>query len=90
MTTRKLTRCEIYWDTQDPNNEGWAERATYDDGHQESGPCYGTPANADQSDLEDAVVDLAFLHGTTIEPGDVAVDMHVDGGYAIWDAPECL
>ncbi len=81
--TRKLIRVEVYCES-----EAWTERAAYDDGHQESGPYYGPPANADQSDLEDAVVDLAFRCGRRIETGDVAVDMHIDGGYAIWDAPE--
>jgi hypothetical protein len=84
---RKLTQVEIYWDSQDPNNEGWAERLTYDDGHQESGPCdlIDTP-EASRTELQEAIVALAWQNGIEIRDDEVAVEPNVDGGYAEWTA----
>jgi len=84
MTT--LIRAEIYWDTQDPQNEGWAWRARYAGGHEESGEWdFLLAADADADAIQRAVVAVAHQHGQQIEVGDVAVDMH-DGGHGIWDA----
>lgn len=82
---RALTQAEIYWDSQDRANEGWAFRLTYEDGHQESGEWEGsTPIDAAHSHLEDAVVDLAYENGVEIERGNVAAEPKQDGGYACW------
>ena len=84
---KQPTQLEIYWDKQDRANEGWAERVTYSDGSQVSGPS-GLAAQGTQTELEDAVVDLARQHGLTIDGGSVAVEPNVDGGYACWIDPE--
>ena len=83
--TRELKQIEVYWDSQDPANEGWAERLTYDDGHQESGPCDELDHDdATSGELQDAVVALAWANGIEIDTAAVAADSRQDGGYAVW------
>lgn len=77
--TRQLVRATIYWDSQDSDNEGWAYRVQYDDGHEETGPWDG-PASAA---VDAMVVTLAHQHGVTITKGDVACE-DVDGGCGEW------
>lgn len=86
-TTRTATECKIYWDTQDPANEGWAYRVLFSDGHEESGAWeWDLPRQATIGQLQDAVVTLAYEHDIAIAAGDVAGDESVDGGYAEWIA----
>tara|TARA_Y100000310_G_C20612916_1_gene778976 strand:- start:411 stop:680 length:270 start_codon:yes stop_codon:yes gene_type:complete len=82
MTSRTIAKLEIYWDSQDSNNEGWAERITYNDDHQESGELSWPLADdAKGSALADAVVNLAFLNDLVIASDDVGVEA-ADGGHA--------
>ena len=78
--TRELIEAGIYWDSQDPNNEGWAYRLFYDDEHQESGPFDWE----EDGDLAEGVVELLHQNGISILVGEVANEPRIDGGYATW------
>tara|TARA_Y100000296_G_C5152956_1_gene247433 strand:+ start:1171 stop:1437 length:267 start_codon:yes stop_codon:yes gene_type:complete len=81
---RTITKIEVYWDAQDPNNEGWAERITYNSRFQESGElCWDLDDDADGSEVCEAVCYLASVHRIYIEADEVAYD-HADGGHAVW------
>ena len=82
MTTT-ITEIKVYWDTQDPANEGWAYTIYGEDRIIESGPIEFLEDFADGGSLQEAVVNLAAEHGVDIETGDVATEQH-DGGFAIW------
>ena len=91
MATRTLTGCQIYWDTQDQNNEGWAYHVYYSGGHNDSGSWdRDLPRGADRTELSDAVVDLADLHNAVISADAVDVGPDIGGdywfGYAEWSA----
>ena len=81
MTTKEVAEIRIIWDTQgDPEN--WAERVTYSDGSQDSGPCCWEPSGID--DLPTAVVETAAVCGVTSSPDEVAFNRYCEGGFAIW------
>jgi len=80
-----LKQLEIYWDSMDPYNEGWVERLTYDDGHQEFGPAvYPDVTDASLTELQAAVVNLAWVHVIEIREDQVTVYPLLGGGYASW------
>jgi hypothetical protein len=74
MTTETTTMTEatIYWDSQDPTNEGWACRVRFSDGHEETSG-WDWPLTRDD-ELPDAVVTLAWAFGNKILASDVAVE----------------
>ena len=80
-TAEQITEILVYWDASDPNNEGWAQRVTYEDGHQESDEATHDVATMD--DLDVAVVAAAYAYGLTIENDSVAIDKS-EGGSGIW------
>lgn len=91
MTTENtVTRIEIYWDAQVPDDEGWAYRV-YRGEHEESGALedhsggLDLPADASRSDLQQAVQSIAFVEGVEIDADDVAYEPLL-GGYAFWIA----
>ena len=81
----ELTKAEIYWDTADPENEGWAWRVRHGD-VDESGPWdHNLPDVANETRMQEAVALLAHEHDVTIDPGPVAVDTS-GTGHASWEA----
>jgi len=78
----EITCVEVYWD-----HDGYAERVTWEDGHQLSGPCEWMEPQDDLSDLPDAVSEVARAYGLEIRPGMVAVHRE-EGGYGIWTSDE--
>lgn len=87
MSDRKLTSVKLFFDASDPQNEGYAYRACYSDGHQES-EAYDeisasiTPSTATLRD-----------HCETIAEGLGGVDgetnfCHHDGGVTTWNTLE--
>lgn len=69
-----LTTATIYWDTQDPTNEGWAYRVRYSDGHEESGE-WDAMINERDGGVADAVIDLVAQHGgPEIDSGSVSIE----------------
>ena len=80
--SRELTSCRVYWDTSDPNNEGWAEKLEFNDGHEESGPCHLLDEDeGNDLAMKEAVVWLAWQYDVEIEAGMVTVD----GLVASWE-----
>lgn len=86
MATRQPTEIKVYWDEQDPQNPGWAQRVLYDDGHEEGGPYDGPNDAADGHELAAAVCEVAWSEGIEIDEDTVHVEPHVDGGFAAWYA----
>jgi hypothetical protein len=80
-----ITEATIYWDAQDPDDEGWAWRIKWNHGGEESGP-WDAECDGSITQLEEAVVSLAGQHGATIETGMVACEPDIDGGYAVYTA----
>ena len=80
MNAKEVIEVLVYWDTQG-EPEDWAERVTYSDGSQDSGPCSWDPTCLD--DLPTSVVEAAAVYGVTISPDEVAVSCD-EGGYGIW------
>jgi len=85
------TEISIYWDTADPQNEGWAYRMHDHTGAMaDSGPydiIPDLPDEASDAQLAEAVVALAYGEGITIATSDVATSRD-DGGYAVWSRPD--
>lgn len=84
MSDRKLTSVKLFFDASDPQNEGYAYRACYSDGHQESEAYDEISVNA--------IISIAGLlyHCETIAEGLGGVDgetnfCHHDGGVTIWN-----
>lgn len=80
MTT--ITEIKIYWDVQDPANEGWAYRAAGDRGLIDSGPIEGIDAD----DLDGAIDDACSQLGVDLTADQFGRETHVDGGVAVWSA----
>lgn len=83
----QISRVLVYWDSTDPQNEGWAYRVSADHGDIASGALkdqYDLPTDADGTALQEAVVQVAYAHDLEIETGDVTAEPNVDGGYAEW------
>lgn len=91
-TTRTINEVRVYWDSQDPTNEGWAYRVDYSDGHRESGSLsdyVDLPMLTDSAALSDAVVEVAWQHDLQIDDhGAIACEPNIDGGFAVWTAGE--
>lgn len=49
------TRFELYWDDQDPSNEGWWLRCVYTNGHEDGYPVDGDTDRPDWADVARAV-----------------------------------
>lgn len=79
-TTRKPTQVTVYWDTQDRDNEGWAFRASDDDGAIASGPIDGIEA----IDLAGAINQACHELDLDLTADDFAQEPDTDGGYAVW------
>ena len=86
--TRRLIGCRIYWDSQDPRNEGWSWNTYYSDGHEESGAWeWDLQDHPDRSELVKHIENLAYQHDAVIDRSDVVVDLSIDGGIAEWSTP---
>lgn len=48
-------RFELYWDDQDPSNEGWWLRCVYANGHEDGYPVDGDTDRPDWADVARAV-----------------------------------
>ena len=81
-TTRTATNILIYWDNQDPDNEGWAYRTSDVDGTIESGGLYESGTLDEAIDEAMCELDIDLTHD------DFACEPRVDGGYAIWIVSE--
>ena len=88
ITMTRPTDIIVYWDAQDPTDEGWAYRVRALDcaGESEvidSGPVDRGLGDADAADqATGAVVDVAAQYGIALDATDVAY--HLDGGFATW------
>jgi hypothetical protein len=80
MTHRQITNIRVYWDSQDPRNEGWAYRACDDNGLIASG---GIEASDD--DLDGAIEAAVSELGIELRADQFAREPHQDGGWAEWD-----
>lgn len=80
--TRTATDIMVYWDAQDPRNEGWAYRASDADGMIESGAI----DDLDGDDLDGAIEDACSQLGVDIRADAFAREPNIDGGYATWSA----
>ena len=69
----------IYWDTQDPDNQGWAYRTDID-----SGPVDGVA----DDDLDNAIAETCRHLGMDLTPDQFAREPNQEGGYAIWSDPD--
>ena len=74
----------IYWDNQDPTNEGWAYRVDGPNGSIDSGAYTGLPNRPEYGQLEDAGIHVAATCGITLQRGQIAVEPINDGGWAEW------
>jgi hypothetical protein len=83
--TRTITDLTIYWDTQDRSNEGWAYRASDDDGLIDSGSIDGNVAD---NDLDGAIKEACRYLGMELTADQFAREPFRDGGFAIWSALE--
>ena len=81
---RFLDLAIAFFDTSDRNNDGWAYRLTYSDGHEESGPMDATDGDEALTELWDLVADNAGS-----DDGSVAYYGGGEGAY-IWTAPDRL
>lgn len=77
--TKTYAEIEVFWDSQDPQNEGWAYRATDSDGREESGPL-----DAAAHDMDDAIREACQFIGANLTPDQFAREPNINGGYAHW------
>ena len=79
--SRQPTEITIYWDSQDPWNEGWAFRLCDESGDIGSGPidCGGP-----DDDLDDVIDGAMHELDIDLTHDDFARDPTEDGGWAIW------
>jgi hypothetical protein len=82
--SRTLETLTVYIDSQDPNNEGWAFRAEFNDGHQESGP-----VDMDLDDQSGQALDelrmLVDVHGGSWDEGSWKYCEN-ESGFYVWEA----
>lgn len=78
--TRTITDLTIYWDSQDPNNEGWAYRASDERGDIASA---GIDGVADD-DMDGAIAEACRELDLPLTADQFAREPHIDGGYATW------
>jgi len=84
--TRTITEATIYWDSTDPNNEGWAARVKFSDGYEWTG-CWEWTCDGSVTDLEEAVIALAHFNGQEIDTDSIICEPNASGGaYASWQA----
>jgi hypothetical protein len=74
---RSITRIKIYWDVQDPANEGWAYEVSGDHGTIDSGAI-------EVDDLDEAIEEAIRMLDMPLTADQFAREPHVDGGYAVW------
>ena len=77
---RKPTDITVYWDSQDPDNEVWAYRASDDQGDIDS----GSIDLVSDSDLDGAVDEACHMLDVDRTHDDFACDPVTEGGYATW------
>ena len=82
MMARQATTIEIYWDTQDRDNERWAYRTSDDLGLIDSGSL-----DSDADDLDGAIDEAIYVIGVDLTADQFATSKD-DGGYAVWQAME--
>ena len=80
--TQTITDVTIYWDVQDRSNEGWAYRASDNDGSIDS----GSIDNIADDDLCGAIDDACYQLGLDLTHDDFAREPHIDGGCATWSS----
>lgn len=80
MTKNEITSITVYWDVQDPSNEGWAYCAYNDEGLVASGGLDGVQ----DDDLCGAVNEACHELGVDLTHDDFGLSSHVDGGFAKW------
>jgi len=73
---KTITDIKVYWDVQDPSNEGWAYVASNDNGLITSG-------GVDADSLDDAIDEAIFEIGVDLTHDDFARH-DADGGCGIW------
>lgn len=77
MTTT-ITSITVYWESDDPDDEGWVYRFTQSNGDTiDSGPL-------DCDDLSSAIEEAILLSGLPILADEFASHNHDVGGYAVW------
>jgi hypothetical protein len=76
---RSITRIKIYWDVQNPANEGWAYEVSGDHGTIDSGA-----VDADADDLDGAIDEAIRILDVPLTADQFAREPHIDGGYAVW------
>ena len=70
-----LTEAMVFWDQTDHMNEGWAYRAKFHDGHEETGEFDGSIRETDfYTDMAEAVDSVAFRFGFDVNTDHVQVD----------------
>ena len=77
-TKRVPTQITIYWDTQDPKNEGWAFNASDDSGLIASGPI----EDVGDGDLDGAIREACWELGVEDLQEHFALEPNRDGGCA--------
>ena len=85
MTTATITQITVYWDTQDPANEGWAYQAIGGQWNRDitdSGPIEGV----DEHDIDSAVAAACRILNCGATPDQFKKTATIDGGYAHWSA----
>lgn len=84
MTTT-YDEIKVYWDTTDPNNEGWAYVAYTGDGEDQKVAESGG-LDADDDDLDGAIDEVCHLLDVDLRADQFAREPNIDGGFAIWSA----
>jgi len=83
MTT-EITGVKVYWDSQDPANEGWAYRLFGAVDGEQVEIDSGALDAADDSSPADLVVRVAMENGIDIRRDECACEPDEDGGWATW------
>ena len=87
---RTPTRISVYWDTSDPESLGYSYRVSDNNGEIDSGAVEeiaSVPDITTATDLQNVVVDIAYIHGIDItEDAISAADPVEEGGFATWEA----
>lgn len=79
---RTISGINVYWDSQDPANEGWAYRASDEHGDIDSGSIDGV----DSDDLDGAIANACSQLDMDLTADQFAREPHIDGGFAVWSA----
>ena len=80
--TRTITSITVYWDSQDPDNEGWAYRTTDSDGRTDSDGIGILPT----ATLGEAIEQACHELDVDLHADQFAGDPNADGGWASWDS----